>query len=336
MKIARVLVSLVFAAAASSCCWSQGVSSQLVTKAHYAEAGEGCTGACHLTLPFPTSRSGNFLNVALAWQYGGAAPTISNVYCNSDTTHQTWTWTEFGHSVLDTADRTDLDDYYVAGATAGCTSVTFVFSSVWSNAEADYQEFSGIATASAVDVTSGQVSTAPTMNSGAMTTTVDGDLIYEHCLSVPMPISGPNATSVTFSGGFTGLDADIFWADASDALVQTNAGAITPAMNFVGLSAGNNGACVALALKTQPGAGTAPTGVHIVSQDDFFGNANPTKFQTHMFNAGDALVVTPERVMRSSPVESAQSIAHSGNCAPLLEVVWLVKLLPSVSLIPVH
>ena len=276
----------------SSPCSAQSISSQFVREVHTSVPGEGCSGACELTINVPSSLAGNLLVVDFSWSYGGTAPAVSNIYCNSDTTHATWTWT-LAKNVLDTGDSTDSFKYFTAGATAGCSSVTIVASAVWTNAEAVYKEYRGIAASSPIDGTAGQVNsgTGPNFNPGPLTTTTNGDLIDQYCTFAPLPFGAPNATSITGSGGFTLIDADLMFGYASMAQIQTSSGAVTPSINFVGGPSGGNGICIAAAFKTSASTGTAPSGIQIISQEDAFGNTPTTYIQIHVFNPGDTLVI---------------------------------------------
>jgi hypothetical protein len=266
------------------------VSGHVVHPIHYGFTSEACTGACDLTLPIPASLTNNLLLVAWSWQYTGTAPTVSNVYCNSDTGHATWTFTSGGFNALNTTDLVDTFIYYVAGATAGCTSVTVVPSTTWTFAEADVLELRQMATSSPVDTGAGQFLTLGTafMTAGSFTPGTSGDFIYQKCLGSGNGIGSAAATNTFQPSGVTQLSTDNRWAIGSQGFVQTTAAAITPYMQLAGIAGDGN--CVALALKTSAGAGTAPSGVYVVQQQDYFGNAATTSYQFHFFNTADTLL----------------------------------------------
>jgi hypothetical protein len=268
---------------------STSVSSNLAHVFHTSIPGQACTGSCILTLPLPASSgTNNLLNVAVVWANSSTPPTISNVYCNADTGHATWTWT-LAENATDSGNDTEISDYYIPGAAANCTSVNIEWSGVWSNgAEAVYTEWYGMATSSALDtgIAAGATS-APIMSAGSITTGTSGDVIYEHCSADALSQGFSTSTNIFGSAGL--LAPDMNGGLASLAFVQTTAGAIEPYLDILGTTAG---ICVTVAFKTSNGAGTAPAGVQIV-QDIGFAVAGATtqNMQVHMINANDALVI---------------------------------------------
>jgi hypothetical protein len=274
-------------------CEALSIPSDLVQIVHTAASQESCTGVCNLTVPFPNATlASNLLKMDFSWRYSGTAPTVSNIYCNSDSAHATWTWT-LAKSVLNVADTTDTFSYYVGGAAAGCKSVTIVASAVWTNAEATFKEYREIATSSPVDATGGGVDSGTSPSFAAtVTTTVANDLIDQFCTLAPMPFSFPQSTSLaTASSGFTALDLDIVFGYGSMAEIDSSTGSVTGTINFVGGPSGGDGNCTTVAFKTSGGAGTIPVGVHIVQQNDqnMGGTPNP-KLAAHVFNSNDALI----------------------------------------------
>ena len=266
----------------------------LVAARHYSQTSEACTGACDLTLDLPaTTLSNNLMTVAWSWQYASVAPTVSNIYCNADTGHATWTFSSAGHNVLNTTDLNDSFAYYIAGAASGCNTVTIVASSVWTDANAEWQEWSGIATTTPLDTGSGQISsgTTPIASAASITPGTSGDLIWLYCAYSSNGLGSSAGTNV-YAPGLYSLGTDMEYGLAGYAAIQTTAAAIVPAIDFVGTGAGGDANCIALAFKTAA-AGTVATGVHIVSQQDYTGaGVTTTVLQTHVFNTGDALIVT--------------------------------------------
>jgi len=217
------------------------------------------------------SESGNDLDVTFAWQYASVAPTVSNVYCNSDTGGATWAWalTTDGTRtarVLDTGDTTDIFNYSVHNAASGCTKLTIVASSAFVTAAVTYREFRQIAS-SPVEYVAAQTSTSdPFQTAGAITTATTGDLIYQDCSSATMGGVGgaTGVTTIDKSEGITMLGDWPLYNLGSEAWIYGTTGADTEYMAFLP-AAGNHAVCIAVALKVSAGAGTAPTGPQIVS-----------------------------------------------------------------------
>ncbi len=276
-----------------------GITSQARHSYWSTITSEPCTSPCDFTIPVhpPASGANNFLRVVWTWSYASTAPTVSNIYCNSDTGHATWTFTQAADSpVLDTGDDTDAFDYYIDGAAAGCTSVTIVAATaLWNNMAAAYDEYSGIATSGAVDTAVGQLCSGcgpASATSGALTTGTSGDVISMFCTQAGLAAGFNTSTNIFAPAGATFRFSDIGFAIADYSLVQTTAGAITPYMNIVGVASGQNFICMSMALKTSAGAGTVPTGVDVISQANYTnGDTTPTNFQLHILNANDAVII---------------------------------------------
>ncbi|HEY6945966.1 MAG TPA: hypothetical protein VI431_12560 [Candidatus Acidoferrum sp.] len=273
-------------------CGAQSIPSDLVQMVHTGVSQEPCTGVCNLIVPFPqASLAGNLLKMDFSWRYSGTVPTVSNIYCNSDTGHTTWIWT-LAKSVLNPGDNTDTFSYYIAGAAPGCKTVTVVASSVWIDAEATLKEWREVATSSPVDATGGGIDTSGPAFSTSLTTTTANDLVDQFCTFAPIPGGWPQTVSqATASAGFTALDLETGYGYGSIAGIDASTGALTGTINFVGGPSGGDGNCTMVAFKTSAGAGTAPIGVHIIQQFDqtASGTGSPT-FQAHIFNANDAVV----------------------------------------------
>jgi hypothetical protein len=131
------------------------------------------------------------------------------------------------------------------------------------NVSAVLSEWYNIATSSAADGSAGASAQGPTIATGAFSTAVDGDLIYQVALCDGQARTGdqPLLSSVTKGSGFTLAGADLLDGNAAQYTVQTTAGSINPTMTVSGIDFYNT---VAIALKSAP-AGTAPaTGIRIV------------------------------------------------------------------------
>jgi hypothetical protein len=270
---------------------------------------EGCTTGCTWTYSIPSSLSGNYLDLNFTFGYTGTVPTISNIYCNSDTTHATWTWVQ-GAKELDAADTTDKYDYYIAGATSGCTLLTIVVgTNTWTNFEAHYREWSGVANA-APDVAVAQQSTgtAPYITAGAVAPTQTGDLIYQDCTSASMAgvTGGSASTNIFYSGGTQALDNQVIPSLAANAFIETGSESLTQYFYMVGFT--GNAVCTAVALKVNAAQGTPASGVNVLSIWDQVLDTGTT---TNVLNAatliaGDALLVI------SYNLETANAVQFTG------------------------
>ena len=276
---------------------STGINSSnyFVSQTYTAPSGESCTSGCTLTVPVTTSGgsgANNYLQLAVVWGYSSTPPTISSVYCNADTGHATWAWTDFGHDVLDTADLTDGALYYIAGAAAGCKSVSVVFATaLYAGVVAHYLELRQIAMSSPIDTAIGATATtSPNYTAGAFTPGTSGDVIYQFCSSIVQNAGFLSSTGIFAGNGATLLAPDISFAIGAEAFVQTTAAAVSPYLQVRGYA--GNEICMAIALKTSNGTGTASTGVQVISQQEVTtGTATTANFESTVFNAGDTFMI---------------------------------------------
>ena len=245
-----------------------------------------------LTIPVPSTLSNNYLEFDFNWQYASVAPTVSSVYCNSDTGHATWTWA-LAKSFLDTANTTDTFAYYIAGATAGCESVSVVASSAWTTVSAEFFQYRQIATSNPIDSSaSNSNNSAIYLTSGALSPSQSGDIIGQHCFSAGGQGTGL-FTDLYTSGGITTLSASYGVGNSTSAFVETGSASLTPYMYAAG--SGFTADCIGLALKASAAAGTAPTGVNIVKIENQIHGAGATQqFQIHNVAAGDAMVLVSD------------------------------------------
>jgi hypothetical protein len=292
----------------ATACWEMvgspaisGLGSNLAHALNFSQANEPCTGSCIWTSSaFPAQGSGNFSTIEFSWGYTTTAPTVSSIACVSGSATFT-----LQKSVLDTVDTTDQFFYTMTAATSSCTQIKITASSVWTNFEADYQEWYNV---TAVDVVAGQISSnAPYLSPGALTPTVTGDLIIEHCTSASMAgtTGGSSATNIFVSGGITPIDTYNFFSQFTAAFVETGSEALT--LNNLFTSFSGNAICTAVALKTGS-AGTAPSGVFIIGVwGAGEGFASPTTLiQANTLIAGDSFVLV------SDALEGAGNVQWSG------------------------
>ena len=236
-------------------------------------AGDSETGnGFVLTLPNATMTN-NFLHLIITASYSATPPTVSSVTCNSG--GGTWVAGTNGGgsgvapSYLNTTDKMNTWSYTITGATAGCSAITVTLSASPVDFTADFHELTQIATSSAFDGTSvGALASWPYITAGPITTTTNNDLILQYCTNASNGIySGGPLTGIFEPAGSTFLTTDRYGSIASQAFIQTTAAAISPYMEADGQSAGNDVNCVAMALKTSPGAGTPiPAGIRVINR----------------------------------------------------------------------
>lgn len=270
-----------------------GLSANLVSSVVTGISSEPCTSPCTVTVPVPPSQANNFLNISLKWSYSGSAPAITNVYCNSDTGQSQWKWTDFRADVADTEDQSGGADYYIAGAAAGCTSVSATFSQPLTNWTGHYMELTGVAASNPIDAVAGQITKElPKASPGSLITSANGDVVYVTCIPVTNGIGTYSAESIADDSDATSLEANLTFASGGEAFIQASPGSVTPTMTFNGYAGtqGDSAACMALAIKASPDTGTLPTGPHILQEDLVVGEAATLAFQFSPLNSGDALV----------------------------------------------
>lgn len=157
---------------------------------------------------------------------------------------------------------------HVCGATAGVTTITVTFSAKVADFHFEFKQYDGITTSSCVDGTPsnalavGPGGTAPSnITPGAITTTVDGDLITSHCIYTSNNMGTSEASDIQIPGGSTFDSADYSLSSVDYSFLQTTHGAISPFAAIVNTNAQNFN-CIGVAFKTAA-AGTAPTGMYI-------------------------------------------------------------------------
>jgi hypothetical protein len=270
-------------------------SSYLVEQAYPTQSGQACTSPCTITYTFPIkggSLANNELNLVQYWNYTGTAPTITSVYCNSDTGHATWTWSSV-KAITDPSDLTDMSMYHIDGAAPGCQTVTVAFSTgtTFTSLSGELTEWRQIATSSAIDVSAGQEDTAgtPANTAGAFTPTVNGDVIYDLCMGTNLFEAGFAAVPNYGPSGSNFLAADSAFSSQGSAFVQTTAAAVTPYVWLTGNAADT--VCIAVAMKASAGAGTAPSGEQVVQQTQTVGaSATTSQIEYALLNGGDTAV----------------------------------------------
>ena len=267
---------------------NSSVASNVYQHHYSAVSGEANTTPFTFTVNLPqASGSNNLMRLVFAWSYASVAPTVSSIACNSGG----GTFVSGGHNVLDTGNLTDVFLYYVAGATSGCTQIVVTASSAWSNAWWDYTEFYGVATSSPLDTAAGAGSlTAPQLSAGSITPGTSGDIIDVSCTTEQQFPGFATSTGIWGEAGAQLIDPDTSFGVGGELFIQTTAAAITPYITIAGSTAGSE--CVEAAWKVSGGSGTAPSGMHVISQSTFTINAQATIHVTAtVFGSGHTLLV---------------------------------------------
>jgi len=222
------------------------------------DTSTGCTGTpCHWTFPVQSSLANNELVIAWIWQYT-SQPSVTSVYCNSDTGHATWTWTQAGTS-HDAGNSTDGFIYYSSNAPAGCTVVTVEASGPWANATGHYTEYKGVKTfdkfAGTQDGTT--TGTAPYINNASITPATSGELLHYFCSADTL--DGSASTAMFVSSGVSPWLLDFQYSTVAAGLIWNSTNAVTVTSFGQGMSP--NTMCLMAAFKTD-GTGTSPSGDH--------------------------------------------------------------------------
>lgn len=215
----------------------------------------------------PTTYNMRFPNPSLAnncivvgVDYADTGASISSI---TDNIGNTYTQAQ---KVTDATNGNVAEVWTSAGATAGALTVTVTFTgAATSFVQGAISEFYNVATSSAVDVTTGRATSGTTISTAAMTTTADGDLLYNY---VMLDASGATGLSWTAGAGWQLESADDqFKAGvggdnlAVQTQVQATHGSITPSITS---SASIGAITIAIALKAAAAGTAAATGIRIV------------------------------------------------------------------------
>jgi Bacterial Ig-like domain (group 3) len=193
------------------------------------------------------------------------------------------------------ADGEESELLYICGATAGTSLITIHLSQPAVHDEPlhfTYDEVSGIAPTACLDGTAAANGLQGTIQPGPVTTTADGDLIFnygEETYQYPeydAPIGG-----VTPDSNAALLMENIVDKYASEVSLQATHGAYTPALSINTDPTPRNWNSVAAAFKASPGAGTQPAGIHITRILHFVGVlVNPVTVPFP--SSGNAIVIS--------------------------------------------
>jgi uncharacterized repeat protein (TIGR01451 family) len=163
---------------------------------------------------------------------------------------------------------TRMDLYYALNVAAATQTINITFAGLGgptgNNAypQAVISEFYNVASVSALD---GSRANATSRTTGAITTTVPGDLIYEWGVDVSAIDYNYgiqfNGSSITAGPGFTLLSADLQTGSADQYMVQTVAGNVSPTFTASGTDTWSS---LAIALKSALAGTPPPLGIRIV------------------------------------------------------------------------
>lgn len=151
-----------------------------------------------------------------------------------------------------------------ASAAGPMSIITLTAGANDSNITVKVYVISGLATSSIADgndCKTGQ--TGPTVSANPFSTTVDGDFVLQQIFDQnnPMGIGSAN-TGVTWGSSWTGLDDEIYFGAASQYIIQSTHGSITPSLTFA-QAAHDTFTSVSIAFKPGSGGSSPGTGIGI-------------------------------------------------------------------------
>ncbi len=201
----------------------------------------------HIRLP-NVALSGNCLILGVSYPNSAGSITVSDDHTN--------TWT-LAKSISNGSITSAV--YVSLNVASGTSLITATFGTASYNCQFCLSEFYNISSASALDGNNGNTaSSVPNISAGSLTTTIDGDLIYNYgyntTLSGTPKVSA--LTGATAGSGFTLLSADIMLGTFAQYAVQATHGAINPSITLAGGTNAFNSVGIALKNATQ---GTAPS-----------------------------------------------------------------------------
>jgi len=193
------------------------------------------------------------------------------------------------------SDGEESQVFYICGATAGTNLITIQLSQAAAHDEPlhfTYDEVSGIAPSACLDGTAAANGLQGTVEPGPVDTTTDGDMIFNYGEETyQYPEQDSPITGVTPDSASALLLENVVDKYANEVSVQTTHGAYTPTLTVVGSSSSRNWNSVAAAFKASSGAGTQPTGIHVVRILHFVGEqVNPVKVPFP--SSGNAIVIS--------------------------------------------
>ena len=230
------------------------------------------TGTDTLTGPFkitvPPTLPGNLMKLTISHP---SAATISSI---SDDQSNTWT---AGASTTDTGNGETTEVRYVCGAATGTSVVSVAFSNAIVDGDVtqfSYDEVSGIAASACGDGNSGSSGGQGVLNPGPIATSSSGDLIFTFGICTSLATENGNQAGVVMpddnSAKIAENDFDQFMSMVE---LQASAGPLNPTIyanaQDVNNRAGLTWNIVSQAFKPSSGAGTQPSGIHVVTDQHF-------------------------------------------------------------------
>ena len=169
------------------------------------------------------------------------------------------TWTLAAGPFNDSSGNFSSAIYVSLNTKAGTQRITVAFDAPLYDFQAVMSEWYNVATANALDGSAAAASVAaPDVAAGTITTTQNGDLIYQYGIDTAwgVGLEGNSFSGFTAGTGFTLLAADRRIAVVHQYAVQSTSGAINPTFRTTG-GGSDSFSTLAIALKSAP-AGTAP------------------------------------------------------------------------------
>ncbi len=231
------------------------------------------TGSDVLTGPFkvtvPPTLPGNLMKLTISHP---SAKTITSL-----TDDQSNTWIT-GATTTDTVNAETTEVRYVCGATAGTSVITVAFSEAITDGDVtqfSYDEVSGIAPSACGDGSSGSSGNQGVLNSGPVTTTSSGDMVLTFGICASNSTESGNQAGVAMPDDLSAKIAENdFDQFMSMVHVQASVGAINPTIYANAQDVNNRGGLysniVSQAFKASSGAGTQPSGIHVVTDMMFY------------------------------------------------------------------
>ncbi len=225
-----------------------------------------------LTGPFkvtvPPTLPGNLMKLTISHP---SAKTITSL-----TDDQSNTWTT-GATTTDSENAVTTEVRYVCGAAAGTSVITVAFSEAITDgnvAQFSYDEVSGIAPSACGDGNSGSSGNQGVLNPGPITTTSSGDMVFTFGICASNSTESGNQAGVAMPDDLSAKIAENdFDQFMSMVHVQASAGPINPTIYANAQDVNNNYEMywntVSQAFKASSGAGTQPSGVHVVTDMHF-------------------------------------------------------------------
>jgi hypothetical protein len=183
---------------------------------------------------------------------------------------------------------------YVCGAKAGTSLITIHLSQAAAHDEPlhyTYDEVSGVAASACLDGTAAANGLKGTVQPGPVNTTADGDMIFNYGEeSYEYPEYDNSIAPITADANSALLMENVVDKYANEVSVQAAHGAFTPALH-VNDPNSRNWNSVAAAFKPSSGAGTQPTGIHVVRVMHFVGLDSGT-VTVPFPSSGNAIVIS--------------------------------------------